>query len=224
MLKVLKKDFFFSYFFISIISLMSLFAIFNELQFKSSEASTNGVAIENLIYLKLKNGVVVIQLFPEVAPKTVSRIKELTRAGFYNNNLFFRVIEGFVAQVGDPTGTGRGGSGKTLNAEFSNVSHKRGIVSMARANDVNSADSQFFIVLKDSEFLDTKYTVFGKVISGMEFVDDIKKSKTGSSGIVTDPDKIYSMALAIDVDKSMKEEIKKSKKAEIGSIKDRENN
>lgn len=210
MIRILKRKSFPSYLFISVVFFASLFGLLKELQFKKIEASSSEVPLENLIYMKLKNGVVVIQVLPEIAPKTVARIKELTRGGFYDNNLFFRVIDGFVAQTGDPSGTGRNGSGKTLPAEFSNISHKRGVVSMARTNDINSADSQFFIVLADSEFLDGKYTVWGKVISGMEFVDEIKKARTGSSGIVSDPDKIYSMALAIDVEKSMQNKNKKT--------------
>lgn len=190
---------FFSMFWIIV---FSIFVLFMEVGSKNTETGTveaNFISNENLIYLKLKDGIVIIETFPNIAPKHVERIKDLTRKGFYDNSKFFRVIDGFVAQVGDPTGTGMGGSGSTIQAEFSKVSHKRGIMSMARANDVNSADSQFFIVLKDSEFLDEKYTVWGRVVSGMEFVDKIKKSKTGSSGTVEDPDIIVSMVLASDV-------------------------
>jgi peptidylprolyl isomerase len=187
-----------------------IFVFMNELNFKKINAQSSEVPIENLIYLKLKDGIVVIETFPDVAPKHVARIKELTREGFYDGNAFFRVIEGFVAQVGDPTGTGRGGSGKTLPPEFSKVSHKRGVVSMARAQDPASADSQFFIVLADSEFLDEKYTVWGRVVSGMEFVDEIKKAKTGSNGIVLEPDTIISMALAKDVQKQVDKNFKKT--------------
>lgn len=182
--------------------LFSVFVIFREFRFKQLEAKSVEVDTENIIYMKLKDGIVVIEMLPDVAPNHVARMKELVRSGFYNGNKFFRVIDGFVAQTGDPTGTGRGGSGKRLKAEFSKISHKRGIVSMARANDVDSADSQFFIVLADSEFLDGKYTVWGRVISGMEFVDEIKKSKTGSGGIVENPDLVISMALKRDVKKA----------------------
>ena len=182
--------------------LFSVFVMFREFRFKQLEAKSVEVDTENIIYMKLKDGIVVIEMLPDVAPNHVARIKELVRSGFYNGNKFFRVIDGFVAQTGDPTGTGRGGSGKRLKAEFSKISHKRGIVSMARANDVDSADSQFFIVLADSEFLDGKYTVWGRVISGMEFVDEIKKSKTGSGGIVENPDLVISMALKRDVKKA----------------------
>ena len=204
MFSVLKKESSFLFLLTIIVFISCLILIIKEMKIQNTEAKILDVPAENLIYLKLKYGVVVIQTFPDVAPKTVKRIKELTRQGFYNNNAFFRVIEGFVAQTGDPSNTGRGGSGKNLNAEFSKISHKRGIVSMARATDINSADSQFFIVLQDSEFLDGKYTVWGKVISGMEFVDEIKKAKTGENGIVNEPDKIVSMVLAKDVEKGMK--------------------
>ena len=186
----------------------AIFVFMTEIKFKTLNADSTEV--QNLIYLKLKDGIVVIETFDEVAPNHVARIKELTREGFYDNNKFFRVIDGFVAQTGDPTGTGRGGSGKTLKAEFSKISHKRGIVSMARAADVNSGDSQFFIVLADSEFLDGKYTVWGRVISGMEFVDEIKKSKTGSNGVVQEPDVIISMVLAQDVKKQADKKFKKT--------------
>lgn len=154
---------------------------------------------ENQIYLDLPAGRVVIQLLPTVAPNTVARIKELSRKGFYNGIVFHRVIDGFMAQTGDPTGTGTGGSGKRLKAEFNNEAHTRGAVSMARAADPDSADSQFFIVLKDSRFLDKQYTVFGRVISGMEFVDQIKKGDSSDNGSVKSPDAIKTMQVAADV-------------------------
>jgi peptidylprolyl isomerase len=180
-----------------IIFAVSFFILWQEIKFKKTDATFEN--IQNLIYLKLKDGVVVIETFPQVAPKHVARIKELVRSGYYDGNPFFRVITGFVAQTGDPKGTGTGGTGKKLPPEFSKIPHKRGIVSMARASDLSSADSQFFILLEDSEFLDEKYTIWGRVISGMEFVDNIKKAKTGSNGIVQNPDRIISMALAIDI-------------------------
>ena len=155
--------------------------------------------LENTIYLDLNEGRVVIQLLPEISPNHVARIKELTRQGFYNGIVFHRVIEGFMAQTGDPTGTGMGGSGKNIKAEFSKEPHLRGAVSMARAADINSADSQFFIVLKDSTFLDSQYTIFAKVTSGMEFVDKIKKGDPNNNGQVTNPDKIIKMQVASDV-------------------------
>src|SRR5690606_26820293 len=158
------------------------------------------VNLENRLYLELKDGRVVIELLPEVAPKHVARIKELTREKFYDGIVFHRVIDGFMAQTGDPTGTGMGGSSKpNLEAEFSNVPHERGVLSMARASDPNSANSQFFIVLEESRFLDGKYTVWGKVVEGMEFVDMIKKGDPKQNGTVQDPDKIVTLRVAADV-------------------------
>lgn len=155
--------------------------------------------LENTLYMDLKDGRVTIQLRPDLAPKHVARIKELARKGFYDGVVFHRVIDGFMAQTGDPTGTGTGGSGQKLNAEFNAEPHKRGAVSMARAADPNSADSQFFIVLKDSNFLDRQYTVFGQVTEGMEYVDAIKKGDSANNGKVTNPDKIIHMQVAADV-------------------------
>lgn len=155
---------------------------------------------ENTLYLDLKDGRVVIEMYPDKAPEHVKRIKELTRAGFYDGIVFHRVIAGFMAQTGDPTGTGMGGSDKPdLKAEFNNEPHSRGAVSMARANDPNSANSQFFIVLADSNFLDNQYTVWGRVSSGMEFVDKIKKGDSNDNGAVSNPDKIVKMQVAADV-------------------------
>jgi Peptidyl-prolyl cis-trans isomerase (rotamase) - cyclophilin family len=153
---------------------------------------------ENTIYLDLKDGRVVIELLPQVAPKHVARIKELVRQGFYDGIVFHRVIDGFMAQTGDPTGTGMGGSGKKLAAEFNSEPHVRGTVSMARAMDPNSADSQFFICFADARFLDRQYTVWGKVTSGMEFVDKIKKGDSRQNGVVNNPDKIVKMQVAAD--------------------------
>ena len=142
------------------------------------------------LLLELKGGIVEIQLLPEKAPKHVARITELAEKGFYDGIVFHRVIEGFMAQTGDPTGTGTGGSGKKLKAEFNNEKHTRGSLSMARSSRPDSADSQFFIVLKDARFLDGKYTVWGRVVKGMEFVDKIKRGEPP-----TNPDKIISMRL-----------------------------
>lgn len=154
---------------------------------------------ENTLYLDLKDGRVVIELRPDLAPNHVARIKELARQGFYDGVVFHRVIEGFMAQTGDPTGTGSGGSGKKLKAEFSNEPHVRGTVSMARTPDPNSADSQFFICFAPASFLDKQYTVWGKVVEGMEVVDKIKKGSQSRNGQVTDPDKIVKMQVAADV-------------------------
>ena len=162
--------------------------------------STKGFTMdkENTLYLDLDYGRVVIELDPSVAPKHVARIKELTRQGFYDGVKFHRVIPGFMAQTGDPTGTGTGGSGKKLNAEFNNTPHVRGTVSMARASDPDSADSQFFICFDDARFLDGQYTVWGKVVSGMEYVDMIKKGDP-RSGLMSNPDIIVKMQVAADV-------------------------
>jgi peptidylprolyl isomerase len=156
--------------------------------------------LENTLYLELKDGRVVIEMLPQAAPNHVKRIKELARQKFYDGIVFHRVIDGFMAQTGDPTGTGMSGSGQKLRAEFNDTPHLRGAVSMARTNDPNSADSQFFIVFKATRHLDGQYTVWGKVTSGMEFVDNIKKGAPGS-GAVDRPDKIVSMRVAADVDK-----------------------
>jgi peptidylprolyl isomerase len=153
--------------------------------------------LENTLYLDVPAGRVVIEMRPDLAPEHCAHIKGLVRRGFYDGIVFHRVIEGFMAQTGDPTGTGTGGSGHRLKAEFSAEPHVRGTLSMARASDPNSADSQFFICFADAGFLDRQYTVWGKVVSGMEHVDAIKKG-AGSSGTVADPDKIVKMQVAAD--------------------------
>lgn len=152
---------------------------------------------ENVLYLDLKDGRVTIELYPEKAPKHVARIKELVREGFYDGIVFHRVIDGFMAQTGDPTGTGMGGSGQNLDAEFNDMPHKRGTVSMARAQHPDSADSQFFICFKDCDWLNGQYTVWGQVTDGMEHVDNIKKGAP-YSGQVEDPDIIVKMMVAAD--------------------------
>jgi peptidylprolyl isomerase len=153
---------------------------------------------ENTLYIDLKDGRVVIEMRPDLAPKHVAQIKKLAREGKYDGVVFHRVMEGFMAQTGDPQGTGSGGMGELLNAEFSKEPHARGTVSMARTNDPNSARSQFFIVFKDSNFLDGQYTVWGKVTSGMEFVDKIKRG-VGQSGSVPAPaDKMIKVQVAAD--------------------------
>ena len=153
---------------------------------------------ENALLLKLKNGDVVIEMFSDDAPNHVARIKELVRAGFYNGLKFHRVIDGFMAQTGCPFGTGTGGSGKKLKAEFNRTPHKRGTVSMARSMMPDSADSQFFICFADCPWLDGQYTVWGEVTSGMEYVDMIKKG-SGANGSVSDPDEIISMEVIADI-------------------------
>ena len=167
----------------------------------STQSGAQNMDKENTLYLDTENGRVVIELYPDIAPNHVARIKELTREGFYNGVKFHRVIPGFMAQTGDPTGTGMGGSGKKLKAEFNSKHHGRGTVSMARAMDPNSADSQFFICFEDAGFLDGQYTVFGQVRSGMEFVDMIKAGTSANNGAVSDPDIIVKMQVAADADK-----------------------
>ena len=156
--------------------------------------------LENTLYMELKDGRVVIELRPDLAPNHVSRIKELVREGFYDGIVFHRVIEGFMAQGGDPTGTGTGGSGQNLDAEFSDARHVRGPLSMARAQSPNSADSLFFICFADVSHLDGQYTVWGQVVEGMELVDKIKKGSPQNNGTVENPDKIVRMIVASDAD------------------------
>ncbi len=155
--------------------------------------------LENTLYLELEDGRVVIEMRPDLAPNHVARIKQLARQGFYDGIVFHRVIPGFMAQTGDPTGTGAGGSGQRLRAEFSQAPHERGTVSMARTSDPNSADSQFFIMFDRAPHLDGQYTVWGQVVDGMTYVDRIKKGLGAGNGIVTDPDRIVSLRVAADV-------------------------
>jgi peptidylprolyl isomerase len=156
---------------------------------------------EFTLYMDLEYGRVVIRMRPDLAPVHVARVKELVRQGFYDGLIFHRVIDGFMAQTGDPKGDGTGGSGKNIQAEFNKEPHLRGAVSMARASNINSADSQFFIVLDDSQHLDGNYTLWGQVVSGMEFVDKIRKGDPGANGRVPYPDRIIRMQVAIDADK-----------------------
>jgi peptidylprolyl isomerase len=168
-------------------------AIAAALMFLTAPALAQTADPENTLLLQLKDGTVTIQLRPDLAPNHVARLKELTRKGFYDGVVFHRVIAGFMAQTGDPTGTGSGGSDlPDLNAEFTNTHFGRGVIGMARTNDPNSANSQFFIMYDDASSLDGQYTVFGEVVSGMEFVDNIKKGDEADNGMVTDPDKIIS--------------------------------
>jgi peptidylprolyl isomerase len=149
---------------------------------------------ENTLILTLDTGPVTIKLLPDKAPGHVARIKELARTGFYDGLAFHRVIDRFMAQGGCPEGSGMGGSGKKLKQEFNDVSHQRGVCSMARASNPDSADSQFFICFDDASFLDKQYTVWGKVTSGMENVDKLPKGEPPRS-----PGKIVSMKVAADV-------------------------
>ena len=167
--------------------------------------TNQSIAKENIMILKLKDGDVKIELFEDVAPNHVKRIKELADNGKYDNVVFHRVIDGFMAQTGDVkfgnssskdfnlNMAGMGGSDlPNLNQEFNKLPHERGTLSMARSSDPNSANSQFFICFKAAPFLDNQYTVFGKVIEGMEFVDSIKRGDESNNGAVSDPDKIIS--------------------------------
>ena len=162
--------------------------------------SANAMAAdpENTLILDLKDGKVTIELFPDKAPKHVDRVKELVRQGFYDGIVWHRVIDGFMAQTGDPTGTGTGGSGKNLKAEFNDTKHERGTVSMARASDPDSADSQWFICFEAAPHLDGQYTAWGKVTEGMEIVDKIKRGAP-DTGLVTNPDKIIRIQVAADI-------------------------
>jgi peptidylprolyl isomerase len=154
---------------------------------------------ENTLIMELPAGKVVIELAPELAPKHVARVKELTRKGFYDGTPFHRVIDKFMAQGGDPTGTGTGGSGVKIPAEFSGEPFVRGVVGMARSADPNSADSQFFIMLGSAPSLDGRYTAIGKVTDGMAAVDRIKKGDPAANGMVTKPDTLVRMQVAADV-------------------------
>jgi cyclophilin family peptidyl-prolyl cis-trans isomerase len=147
---------------------------------------------ENTLIIDLKTGPVVVNLRPDLAPNHVARIKELAKRGFYDGIVFHRVIPGFMAQTGDPTGTGTGSSDlPDLKAEFSAEKHKRGTLSMARSSDPNSANSQFFIVFEDAPWLDKKYSVWGEVVEGMEHVDAIKKGGEHNNGAISgEPDKM----------------------------------
>jgi peptidylprolyl isomerase len=169
----------------------------------STMANNDSLAadLQNTLYLDLKDGRVVIELLPTQAPVTTARIKELAREKFYDGVVFHRVIDGFMAQGGDPTGTGYSGSGKKLPDEFPTASgaYQRGVVAMANAGP-GTSDSQFFIMLSDYP-LPPSYTVFGKVAEGMEFVDKIKKGDPNNNGSVSNPDKIIKMRVAADADK-----------------------
>ncbi len=146
-----------------------------------------------IVYMVLETGLVKIETYPEFAPNTVKRMIELSNNGFFDGLVFHRVIKGFMAQGGDPEGNGTGGSGKKLKAEFNQLKHTRGIVSMARANDPDSADSQFFICYDSHPFLDNKYTIWGKVIEGMHLIDRIPEGKGSNGQVLENPTRILSM-------------------------------
>ena len=157
---------------------------------------TNTMATESpVLHMVLEKGIVKIKTFSEKAPNTVKRIIELSESGFYDGLTFHRVISGFMAQGGDPKGDGTGGSGKNIKAEFNDIKHERGIVSMARANDPDSADSQFFICYDSHPFLDGKYTVWGKVTEGMNLIDRIPEGKGQNGQVLRNPTKIITIRL-----------------------------
>ncbi len=166
-------------------------------------AAPNNAAVDmadsNTVYLDTKDGRITIELRPDLAPKHVAQVKTLVKQGFYDGIVFHRVIDGFMAQTGDPTGTGTGGSDlPDIPAEFSKEPFKRGTVGMARSQNPNSANSQFFIMFGPGDFLNGQYTVLGEVTDGMDVVDAIKKGDSAANGKVTDPDKIVKMQMASD--------------------------
>ena len=155
--------------------------------------------LENFIFLQTDYGRSIIQLYPDKAPQHVEQVRKLVRAGFYDGLTFHRVIHGFMAQTGDPTGTGSGGSElPDLKAEFNDIPFNRGVIGAARTQNTNSANSQFFICFQATHPLNGQYTAWGKVVKGMEYIDQIKRGQ-GYSGVVAEPDKIISMKLAADV-------------------------
>lgn len=174
--------------------LFAVFAVLASIVFLSAMANAQANDPENTLFLDLKDGRVTIQLRPDLAPQHVERIKKLTREGFYDGIVFHRVIDGFMAQTGDPTGTGSGGSSEPdLAAEFTNAPFRRGTLGMARAASPNSANSQFFIMFNDGDWLNGKYTVFGEVVDGMQFIDNITRGEPPAN-----PDKIVKMQVAAD--------------------------
>ena len=166
--------------------LISVFAGFFIFSGASSEENPK-------IHMLLDKGLVIIETYPEKAPKTVKRIVELSNKGFYDGLTFHRVISGFMAQGGDPEGNGTGGSGQNIVAEFNDIKHERGIVSMARSDEIDSADSQFFICYDSHPFLDGKYTAWGKVIQGMNLVERIPEGKGQNGQVLNNPTKIITM-------------------------------
>jgi peptidylprolyl isomerase len=155
---------------------------------------------QNVLVIEVAGGPIYIELLPDVAPQHVARIQQLAREGFYDGVVFHRVIDGFMAQTGDPTGTGTGGSDyPDLPAEFSSIAYERGVVGMARTNNPNSANSQFFIMFAPAPSLNGQYTVFGRVVAGMDAVDSIKKGDDRRNGMVSDPDAMIRARLLSDL-------------------------
>ena len=173
----------------NIFIIIFVFIISNSGGFMESEAN------DSILLMELKSGVVTIEMKPDLAPNHVKRIKELVEEKFYDGLKFHRVIDGFMAQTGDPLGNGTGGSGQNIDAEFNSAKHLRGTLSMARAQDPNSADSQFFICFKDASWLDGQYTIWGQVVDDMEHVDNIKKGEGNNGEVLGEPDVIISLKL-----------------------------
>ncbi|WP_035900368.1 peptidylprolyl isomerase [Labrenzia sp. DG1229] len=171
-----------------------MIAILASIVFVPVISSAQGTDPENTLLLDLKDGRVVIQLRPDLAPNHVERIKKLTREGFYDGLTFHRVIDNFMAQTGDPKGNGTGGSGEpNIAAEFTDTPFRRGTLGMARAADPNSANSQFFIMFADGDWLNGQYTVFAEVVDGMQYIDNIARGEPPAN-----PDKIVKMQIAAD--------------------------
>jgi len=190
--------------FLALMLAVSLSSCANEPQINKQPGEPNAAAPdakdpENILVIETKTGKVVIQLRPDVAPKHVERVKKLAREGFYNGIVFHRVIPGFMAQTGDPTGTGAGGSKyPDLAAEFSLTPFERGTLGAARSQSPNSANSQFFIAFQRSPHLNGQYTVFGKVIEGMTNIDQVKKGSEQNNGQVDNPDKMLKVYILAD--------------------------
>lgn len=181
-------------------TLLTAFAAASLLGSAAAFAAGPAADPENTLILTLKDGKVTIRLRPDIAPKHVERLKTLARKGFYDGLKFHRVIDGFMAQTGDPRGDGTGGSDlPNLPAEFNPMPFERGVLGMARSQSPNSANSQFFIMFANGAFLNGKYTAFGEVVSGMELVDKIKKGDSAANGVVVDPDRIIKLQVAADV-------------------------
>lgn len=190
--------------FVAALALLSL-TVLAAPTFALAQSETMPAAIadlnpENVLVIEIDGGPIYVELLPEVAPEHVARIQTLAREGFYDGVVFHRVIDGFMAQTGDPTGTGTGGSDyPDLPAEFSQIAYERGVVGMARTNDPNSANSQFFIMFGPAPSLNGQYTVFGRVVAGMDVVDSIEKGDTRHNGIVADPDAMIRARLLADL-------------------------
>ena len=176
-----------------------LVLIFSAMTAGSAVAQGASLDKENILYIDTKDGRIAIQLRPDLAPGHVARVKKLAREGFYDGVVFHRVLDGFMAQTGDPQGTGLGGSKyPDLKAEFSNAKFKRGAVGAARTGDPNSANSQFFIVLDEASHLNGQYTLWGEVIRGMDRVDAVKKGDRRRNGVVDNPDRMLKVKVAAD--------------------------